>query len=52
MEFQFHYWTEKTERDSYDGHEREDVVLEVVSVISSHLDVDGDEDFDVPLHRV
>jgi len=37
---------------SYDGHERENVVLEVVPVISSHLDVDGDEYFDVSLHRV
>jgi len=38
--------------DSYDGHERENVVLEVVSVISSHLDVDGHQNLDVPLHRV
>jgi len=38
--------------NSYDGHERENVVLEVVPVISSHLDVDGDEYFDVSLNRV
>jgi len=38
--------------DNYDCHEREDVVLEVVSVISAHFDVDGDQSLDMSLCRV
>ena len=38
--------------DSYDSHERENVMFEVVPVISSHFDVDSDQNFDVPFRRM
>lgn len=38
-------------RSTYDGHEREDVVLEVVAVVGDHLAVGDDEDLDEALLR-
>lgn len=51
-------YTREREKESeelcsdYNGHERENVVFEVVPVMSSHFDVDGNENFDVSLPRV